>query len=117
MVKSSDGEQGTDLFVQGLLYSAVNIGGYTLSGYLTRNYNSFSASLCVVWVVIFAVAVKLVNFYFFDLSVLKLSTTFLTVLLTSSLIGISVLNHSKIIRPDLQFVSVSTAVAISAFVS
>ena len=100
-----------------MLYSLMDIGGHSLNGYLTRRYNSFKVAKYLGMLSILLMSVKLTNIFMGGSNLVNMVSTFSTVLFTSTVVSVCILNHTKVIRPDLSFISVDSAIAFGAFVS
>ena len=117
MVNEEDAGSSSDLFIQGMMLSAVSIGGYMLGSIVSKKFNSFSLGTVFLGLNIFCLGVKILNHFWIQIIGVDMIFKFAVALFKSTHDGFLVLNHSKIIRPDLQFVSVSIAVGASALAS
>ena len=98
-----------------MIYSAMDIGGFAINVYLTNKFDTYKLVQVLVCINMAFVGLKLTNFFTLENRLIHLVTTFTSVLLTSSTYGICSLNHMKMIRPDLAFISFDNAIAIAAF--
>jgi len=95
----------------------MDIGGYLLSGWVTTKFDSFRSSFTLVGITALMMIIKLANYFFYGSSSVNLVATFIAVLITSCVYCVCMFNHTRVVRPDLTFISLDMAVAIAAYVS
>mmetsp|Transcript_1943 Transcript_1943/g.2816 ORF Transcript_1943/g.2816 Transcript_1943/m.2816 type:complete len:170 (-) Transcript_1943:397-906(-) len=109
--------ESSGYFYQGIIYSSVDLSGYLLTGYLAVAFDSFKCTIVLASGSILVMAAKLANTAIFGSHALNLVLTFSTVLSTSLIYSIAVISHTKIIRVDLQLISIESAVAVGALMT